>query len=119
MFLDRDAPSSIAEHEKWILFIERLTQWAQHPEELDDGESSAPSGQAIQQARALIDRLVEKSFPAPTRIVPDNYGGVVIEYRKKGNSHALRVSSTGSIEFVAFENAKLIQRCKIESVPMK
>ena len=99
------------EREKWQEFITgQLVEWERDPSLFDDAEIPAPSVETIQLAVRVAERLRDRGIPAPTRIVPDAHGGIVLEREAGRWFDSYRISTDGSVEYSAFEDCRLVKR---------
>jgi hypothetical protein len=115
VFLQDEARSKKAfDDDAWQRVVGyQLIKWVRNPGELEDDGLKAPTPAAIEKAIEISKRLLESSSPPPTTIVPDGIGGIVFEYRYGENARTLRVSSSGLVEFVEFQDGALIKRWQI------
>ena len=96
---------------KWQAVIEdRLVEWGRNPGLFEDADIQPLSKETIHSAIELAKRLTRAGVPAPTRVVPDANAGIVFELQQGSLFESLRLSSDGSVEYCAFENARLVER---------
>ena len=114
---DTASPATIEEsgddqfRESWQALIDhRLIEWGRDPSQLDEEGTKAPSKDTIQRAIWLADRLCKNGFPAPTSIVPDAHGGIVLEWKSGEVFESVRIMPDGTAEYCAFKDYRLIER---------
>ncbi|HEV3136350.1 MAG TPA: hypothetical protein VGZ26_00575 [Pirellulales bacterium] len=109
----QEEAQSIKTSDAWQHLIDyQLIEWGRNPRDLEDDGLKAPTSAAIEQAIEISARFSALSLPAPTAVVPDGIGGIVFERREGASATTLRVSSTGSVEFVEFRDGALLRRCR-------
>lgn len=97
--------------ELWQRVIDKtLTMWLRDPSELEDDGIDAPSGAIVRLSLDLADSCMESDLAAPDRIVPDPNGGIVFERREGNVSEVLHVWDDGSVEYMKFDGAQMIDR---------
>ena len=97
--------------ELWQRVIDKtLTSWLRNPSELEDDGIDAPSGAIIRLSLDLAESCMESGLAPPDRIVPDPNGGIVFERREGNVSEVLHVWDDGSVEYMKFDGAQLVDR---------
>ena len=100
-----------AAHEKWQKLIDcQLIELEGDPGEMEDDEGPPPSSDTILLAIRVANRLRDSGTPAPTRIVPDAHGGIVIEREEDNLFESYRISADRSVEYCAFKDCRLVKR---------
>ncbi|MDA0838830.1 MAG: hypothetical protein O3B01_15980 [Planctomycetota bacterium] len=99
--------------QRWQVLIDVLTDWAMHPEELDEDGLEPPTQDVIQRAAWLACNLCEAGVRPPTRIVPNGDGGLAFESLQGDEFEALEIQNDLSVEFTFFKNSALKQRIKL------
>ena len=103
--------SNLATRKEWQRVIDEiLEEWGRNPAEIEDAGIDAPSDEVIALAIAVAQRLRTLDVPAPTRVVPDPNGGIIFRRQENDMSEEYHFWEDGSIEFLLFDGAKLIER---------
>lgn len=80
------------------------------PSRSDEDEWISPSAEAIRRAYSLLDLLLERGAPIPLRAVPNGEEGICIEWVSGTFSATYEIDAEGAVEYMAFENGRLIGR---------
>lgn len=88
-----------------------LMAWSRNPAQLEDDGIDPPKPELIKVAIDLAEKYRDEgSFPPPDTIVPDPNGGIVFERRESNVSEVLHVWEGGTVEYMLFEDARLVER---------
>ena len=113
-----DTKSSLTTHqqgeeqfrEQWDLIDLKLIEWGCNLSRFDEEGIVPPSRQAIRRAIEVAQELSNALAPAPMRVVPDAYGGIVFERRDRDLFETIRIGADECVEHCAFCNWELVMR---------
>jgi hypothetical protein len=98
-------------HAAWQLVIDQtLMDWLRDPGQLQDEGIDPPTGTTIRLSMDLAEALRDEGRPAPDRVVVDPNGSIVFERREGTVAEVLHVWEDGSVEYMRFEGARLVER---------
>lgn len=106
------AVSTDAQRIAWQRLIdEMLIEWGRHPEQFEDEDGyKAPSADNLVRATEFIAFCRDRGLTPPLRMAPDGEGGIVFEWYEGLTSRYVEVHADGSMEFIMFEDCKLVSR---------
>ena len=100
--------------EAWNELIDRtLIEWGRDPSILEDDDVVPPSVETVQRACEIAKLLRSLNYSAPTRIVPTGDGGISFESEDVECFESIEIGANGTIEYLRFEKAKLVERYEI------
>jgi hypothetical protein len=94
----------------WQRAIEKLTEWARNPKELEDDGLAPPSAEIVQRAIAFAQAAQQAGYPPPTSVVPDPNGGIIFERTQDNQTEEYHFWDDGTIDYCRFEGTRLVER---------
>jgi hypothetical protein len=89
--------------------------WLRDPSQLQDEGIEPPSGTVIRLSMDLAENYRDRGLPAPDSVVPDPNGGIVFERREGDVSEVFHVWDDGTVEYMLFEGARLVERNPVDA----
>jgi len=94
----------------WEEVIDTLSSWADDVTVLEDEGIIPPSYPIVRKALGLSHTLMARGWAPPLRVVPNADGGIVFEHGIKEQFEEVEIYADGSMEFIAFEDSKIVVR---------
>jgi hypothetical protein len=95
----------------WDAAFDQLAKWGMSPGAIDDDGLEFPSVEALKSAGISLRHLRrDLGFPAPSRLVEDGGGGLVVRWIHDPVIISLRFTESGKVEFSYFEGTRLVGR---------
>jgi hypothetical protein len=94
----------------WDLAINLLLGWWMADDPVVEEEGTEPSKTAIDRAIQLAQKWRNKGESSPTRVVPDQEGGLIFELHVEQTYQSLRVSAEGHFALLEFRDGRLVDR---------
>jgi len=104
------AASDQSTRQAWQRLIDQLTQWRRDPSQLADEGVDAPSAEIIDKAILVAERSQQRGLPAPSSVVSDANGGIVLERREGSVAEVLHLWDDGTVEYQRFQGTALVER---------
>jgi hypothetical protein len=82
----------------WESILDRITGWKQDPGSLEDEGVRAPSSRVLQQAEDFARELHQRRIEAPTVVVPNGDGGVILRWRDGHAQWSIEFEEDGFVE---------------------
>ncbi|MDP6547073.1 MAG: hypothetical protein QGH60_24115 [Phycisphaerae bacterium] len=94
----------------WSSVIDQLLDWLRNPQELADEDFLPPSRDLIKMVCAIAAASRDAQLSSPLRVVPDGDGGISFERRSGLRFETINFHDNGSVEWLLFEDCKLVHR---------
>ncbi len=108
-----DQTNELKNKEAWTRIIDyTLVGWGLDPHHLEDDGLEPPNIDIIAFTINLAKALRDGGTSAPLRVVPNGEGGIVFEKRSGPFFVSLEINADESIEYIEFENSKIVERVK-------
>jgi hypothetical protein len=102
---------------EWESLDSELADWVHDPGKLVDVGAIPPTRAIIRLARLWVQKLryqklrdSDQSTKAPDSVVPDNFGGIALEWNSPGVFQTLNISREGTAEIVVLQHGKFAYR---------
>jgi hypothetical protein len=99
---------NVWQDDAWLRSIRQVQGWLREPPILEDGETP-PTALVIDTFMRMIDSQ-QARMPAPTRVMPNGEGGLVVEWISGTRTMVIEISEDLSLEFTVLDQGVRLQR---------